>query len=103
MDPIFNSKIISDIITLIGALIRLLGMAGIGLGIGWLVLELLRKGQQAWQLQIAVFLGLAGLIGALVNFLYWNAAGALGMFGIGICAALLIWGMPKKKKEEKED
>lgn len=102
MDYIFDNKIVSDIFVLIGSLIRLLGLAGAGLAIGWLVLEFLHKGEKAWQLQIAIFLGLVALVGALVKFLFYNAPGALGMFGLGLVAAVLIWGMPKKKKDEEK-
>jgi hypothetical protein len=122
MEPLFDSQVFQDIITFAGAIIRLLGMAGIGVAAGWFALEVLRKGQQAWQLQIAVFLGVVTLILGMTKLLSSSvsanlndilnasisgnggAAGALGMFGLGLCAALLIWGLPKKqKKEEKED
>jgi hypothetical protein len=36
---------------------------------------------------------------AMVVFL---DAGALGGFGLGFAAAIFIWGMPRKKKEEQE-
>ena len=44
-------------------------------------------------------LGLAGLVIAMVVFL---APGALGAFGLGFGAAIFIWAMPRKKKEEPE-
>ncbi|MBM3152302.1 MAG: hypothetical protein FJZ96_08915 [Chloroflexi bacterium] len=87
-----------EVIDLIASLIRLVGMAVFGLGIGWLALDLLRKAQ-AWQLQIAVYLGFVGLAIAMAYYLPW---GALGMFTIGAGLAILMWGMPKKKKEEKD-
>jgi hypothetical protein len=49
---------------------------------------------------MAFFLGLAGLVIAMVVYL---AAGALGAFGIGLGVAILIWGMPKKTMEQKEE
>lgn len=82
---------------LIGALIRLIGMVLFGLGTGWVILEFLRKAEQAWQVQIAVFLGFVGLGIGMVRFL---APAALGGFGIGLGVAIFLWGLPKKEKTE---
>jgi len=90
--------IVYEIIDLLGSIFRLIGMAVLGLGIGWLSLDLLRRAQ-AWQLQIAVFLGLVGLVIAMTFFLAW---GALGAFSIGVGVAIFLWGMPKKQKKENE-
>jgi NhaP-type Na+/H+ or K+/H+ antiporter len=90
--------LMTDIIILLGQLLRLLGMAVLGLGIGWIALDLLKK-IQAWQGQVAIFLGVAGLIIGLAVF---TGAGALGAFAAGIGAAILMWGMPKKEKKEEE-
>ena len=84
---------------ILGALIRLIGMALFGLGAGWLVLEFLRKAEQAWQLQIAVFLGFVGLGIGMARFL---APAALGGFGIGLGLALFFYGLPKKEKTEEQ-
>jgi len=92
--------IVYEILELLGALIRLLGMLVFGLGAGWLALEFFRKGQQTWQLQIAIFLGFAGLAIALT---YFTSPGALGAFTLGAGAAMLVWGLRKPKKEEEED
>jgi len=92
-------QIVFDIINLIAALIRLLGMVVLGVAIGYLALDLLRKAQ-TWPLQMAFFLGLAGLVIAMVVFL---APGALGGFGLGFGAAIFIWGIPRKKKEEDQE
>ncbi len=89
-----------EIFTLFAWLIRLLGLLIFGLGAGWFALEVFRKGQQAWQLQLAVFLGFAGLAIAMSLFL---TPAALGGFGIGAGLAMFMWGIPKKKNEEKED
>ena len=91
-------SIVYDIIILLGQLFRFVGMAILGLGIGWLALDLLKK-IQVWQGQVAVFLGLAGLIIAMTVF---TGAGALGAFAIGVGGAILMWGMPKKEKKEEE-
>ena len=91
-------SIVYDIIILLGQLFRFVGMAILGLGIGWLALDLLKK-IQVWQGQVAVFLGLAGLIIAMTVFTGW---GALGAFAIGVGVAIFLWGMPKKEKKEEE-
>jgi NhaP-type Na+/H+ or K+/H+ antiporter len=92
------SPIVTDIINLIGQLIRLLGLAVLGLGMGWIALDLLKK-IEAWQGQVAIFLGLAGLIIAMAVF---TGPGALGAFAIGAGVAVFMWGMPKKEKKEEE-
>jgi NhaP-type Na+/H+ or K+/H+ antiporter len=90
-------NIVYEIINLLGSILRLLGMAALGVSLGWLAVDLLRKAQ-AWPMQAVVFLGLVGLVIALVVFLSW---GALGAFGIGVAVAIFLWGMPKKQKEEQ--
>jgi NhaP-type Na+/H+ or K+/H+ antiporter len=92
-------QILYDIIDMFASFIRLVGMAALGVAIGYLAMDLLRKAQ-GWPMQAVVFLGLLGLVIAMVVFLAW---GALGGFGIGLGAAIFIWGMPKKKKTEKDD
>jgi len=87
-----------EIINLFASILRLIGMAVLGLGIGWLALDLLKK-MQVWQVQIAVFFGLAGLIIAMAVF---TGVGALGAFALGVGVAILLWGMPKKQKKEEE-
>jgi hypothetical protein len=88
--------IVYEIIDLLASLIRFLGFAVFGLGIGYLAVDLLRKA--SWPLQMAVFLGLSGLAIALTVF---TAVGALGAFVLGAGVAVLIWGLPKKPKEEE--
>jgi len=88
-------QIIYEIINLFSSALRLIGLAALGVSIGWLTLDLLRK-TEVWQVQIAVYLGLVGLAAALADFM---AGGALGAFCIGLGAAIFMWGMPKKKKE----
>ncbi|HTX89797.1 MAG TPA: hypothetical protein VMC09_01160 [Anaerolineales bacterium] len=89
---------LQTVLDILGALVRFIGLAAFGLGFGWLVLEFFRKGQQAWQLQIAIFLGFVVLIIAAASSL---APAALGGLGIGIGVAFFVWGMPRKKKEEE--
>lgn len=90
--------IVNQIVILFSQLLRFLGLAVLGLGIGWLVLDLLKK-ILVWQGQVAIFLGLAGLIIAMTVFTGW---GALGAFALGVGVAILMWGLPKKEKKEEE-
>jgi hypothetical protein len=87
-----------EIIDLLASIVRFLGFAVFGLGLGYLAVDLLRHA--GWQVQVAVFLGVAGLAIALAVF---TAPGALGAFVLGAGAAVLMWGMPKKPKEENPD
>jgi len=87
-----------EIIDLLAAILRLIGMVVLGLGIGWLAIDLLKK-MQVWQVQVAVFLGLAGLIIAIAVY---TGMGAQGAFAIGVGVAILLWGMPKKQKKDEE-
>jgi len=89
-------NLVYEIFNLLAAILRVLGMAVLGLGLGWLVLDLLRK-SEVWQLTGAIFLGLIGLIIAMLVFIGWGAHGA---FVLGIGIAIFLWGMPKKPKEE---
>jgi NhaP-type Na+/H+ or K+/H+ antiporter len=91
--------VIYEIVDMLAALIRLLGMAVLGVALGYLVVDLLRKTQD-WRLLAVFFLGLAGLVIAMVVYL---APGALGAFAIGMGVAVLIWGMPKKKEVVEEE
>lgn len=89
-------SIVYEIFDLLASLLRLLGLAVFGVGFGWLALDLLKK-TTLWQVQIAVFLGLAGLLIAMAVYTAW---GALGAFAAGVGVAILIWGLPKKPKDE---
>jgi hypothetical protein len=91
-------EIINMILVFLSQFFRFVGMAILGLGIGWLSLDLLKK-VPVWQGQIAVFLGLAGLIIAMTVFTGWGAQGA---FAIGVGVAIFLWGMPRKPKHEEE-
>jgi NhaP-type Na+/H+ or K+/H+ antiporter len=91
-------QIIDWVIVLLSQIFRFLGMAILGLGIGWLTLDLLKK-IEIWQGQVIIFLGLIGLIIAMTVFTGW---GALGAFAIGIGVAIFLWGLPKKEKKVDE-
>ncbi|RME88451.1 MAG: hypothetical protein D6770_06950 [Anaerolineae bacterium] len=88
-----------DIIELLGALFRLIGLLVFGLGMGWFSLEAYRKSD--WRLQIAVFLGFVGLSIGLSHFLE-GAPGGFGAYTLGVGAALLLWGRSEQEKEEEK-
>ena len=90
--------IVDEILVLFSQIFRFIGMAVLGLGIGWLAVDLLKK-IEAWQGQVAIFLGLAGLVIAMTVFSGWAA---LGAFAIGVGVAIFLWGMPKKQKKDEE-
>jgi hypothetical protein len=94
--PLNMPDYITITIFVLSTLLRVLGLGLLGAGIGWLSLDLLRK-TEAWQLQIAVFLGLVGLVIALG----YVGAAAMGAFAVGVAVAIFLWGMPKKKKDEE--
>ena len=91
-------ELVYEIIDLLASILRFLGLAVFGLAFGWLGLDLLKK-SGAWQVQIAVFLGFAGILIAITVFSAWGALAALAA-GIGV--AILLWGLPKKEKEAKK-
>ena len=70
------------------ALVKFAGMTFLGLTLGWLTLDVFRKGQHAWQLQVAFFLGFIALLIALLLYSHLG----LGGFGIGVGVAMLRWG-----------
>jgi len=83
--------VIQTIIDVLSQILRVIGLGVLGAGIGWLSLELIHK--EVWQLQIAVFLGLLGLVIALS----YVGAASLGAFAIGVAVAIFLWGIQKKK------
>ncbi|OQY31099.1 MAG: hypothetical protein B6I38_06330 [Anaerolineaceae bacterium 4572_5.1] len=90
--------LVFDILDILGALLRLIGLLVFGLGLGWLTLEAFRK--DSWQLQTAAFLG---FVIAAVGMAKYVSAGSLGMFAAGAGAAMLMWGMKKDKQEDEDE
>jgi len=92
-------NIVFDIIEIVASLIRIAGMVLLGLGFGWFTLEVFRKAQ-FWALQAVAFLGLSGLVIAIVAF---TETGAMGAFAIGVGAALLLWGRGGNAKTTSDE
>lgn len=91
-------EVLNLIFVYLSQALRIIGLAALGLTLGWLVLDLLKKAQ-TWYMEAVLFLGLLGFVIAMVIFTGW---GALGAFGIGLAVAIFLWGMPKKAKVESE-
>ncbi len=89
-----------DFLALIGFLLRILGSLVFGLGAGWLAVKMTQGDGTAWQLSIAVFLGLVGGFALLGHWV--EGGGTLGAFGIGAGAALLFWGMMASRTSAAE-
>ena len=70
--------VLTDIINLIGYLLRAAGFLVIGLALGRFLLEQYRKA--VWQVQIALALGFFGLLIGLTDF---ASAGSAGAFALG--------------------
>ena len=75
--------IVYEIIDMLAALLRLLGVAALGVGIGYLAVDLLRKAE-GWPMQAVGFLGLAGLVIAMAGIPGSGCAGRVWhWFGCG--------------------
>ncbi len=89
--------VIADVFGLLGVLIRGLGFLVFGLGITRFTLDAFKS--SSWQVQVALALGLFGLLIALTDF---ASPGSAGMFALGAGAAYFMANMPGKS-EKKDD
>ncbi len=90
-----------DVVELLGYLLRALGALVFGLAAGWLTWKAFQWEGESWQLSVAAFLG---LLAAFVLVGRWVDGGAaMGAFGLGAGAGLLIWGLGAGRKSEEED
>jgi uncharacterized membrane protein YeaQ/YmgE (transglycosylase-associated protein family) len=76
-----------QILRLLGVLLRPFGAIAIGVFVGWISKNILTDATKAWQLQIAVFLG---LVGAMVTMPMFAGAGDVGAFTLGVGLGALI-------------
>jgi hypothetical protein len=87
------------ILVVLGFLLRALGFLIFGFAIGRFVLDAYQRAN--WQLQIALALGLFGLLIGLTDF---ASPGSSGAFALGAGVALIMASMNKTKDgEEKKD
>lgn len=83
--------ILLQLSSFIGILIRFLGFLVVGFALGRFVLDEFKNA--AWQLQIAIVLGIFGLLIGLTAF---ASAGSAGAFALGLGGAFLMTLMPRK-------
>jgi len=89
-----------DILDLLSWLLRALGSLVFGVGIGWLVQKIVKESAKTWQVIIATLLGLLGTFLVLAGWGATYSPSTLGAFGLGVGAAILIWGLAIKAKKE---
>lgn len=88
------------ILALGGYAVRFLGLLAAGLGVGWLVVSVLKNPGMTWQTQIAVVFVFAAITAMGVRYL---TSGALGGYGLGVGAGLLFWGLRQDEYEYVEE
>lgn len=90
-----------DVFDIIGYVVRFLGALAFGLGMGWLTIRTVKQQTLAWQMAVAMYLG---LLAAFVLLGHWvSGAATVGAFGLGAGAGLLVWGLIQPKPKEKEE
>lgn len=87
--------VLTDLSSFVGFLIRFLGFLVAGLALGRFVLDQFKS--VAWQVQIALALGLFGLLIALTTF---SSAGSAGGFALGLGGAYFMTMMPRKTEDD---
>ncbi len=83
--------VLLQISSFVGILLRFLGFLVVGLALGRFVLDQFKTA--AWQVQIALALGMFGLLIALTAF---SSAGSAGGFALGLGGAYFMTTMPRK-------
>jgi hypothetical protein len=87
--------ILTDLSSFVGFLIRFLGFLVAGLALGRFVLDQFKS--VPWQVQIALVLGLFGLLIGLTTF---ASAGSAGGFALGLGGAYFMTMMPRKTEND---
>ncbi|WKZ35817.1 MAG: hypothetical protein QY332_19580 [Anaerolineales bacterium] len=87
----------TEVLSVIGFVVRALGFALLGFGVGRFTMDAYKKA--AWQVQIALAVGFFGLLVGLTNY---SSAGSMGMFALGAGAALLMAFSTKKEGDGEE-
>lgn len=84
----------------LGYVLRVVGVLVFGLATGWLAIRTLKWQKESWETAVAVFLG---LLASVVLLGHWvEGAGALGAYGLGLGAGLLIWGLGGERSNNEE-
>lgn len=87
----------TEVLSVIGFVIRALGFAVLGFAVGRFTIDAYKKA--AWQVQIALAVGFFGL---LVGLTQYSSPGSMGMFALGAGAAILMSFMTKKEADGEE-
>jgi hypothetical protein len=87
----------TEVLSVLGFVIRALGFALLGFGVGRFTMDAYKKA--AWQVQIALAVGFFGLLVGLTNY---SSAASMGMFALGAGAAILMSFSKKKEGDEEE-
>ena len=91
--------VINEITDILAALLRLIGMGVLGFGLAKFSLEMFRKGQQAWQFQSFLYVGLVLFLAAAIRF---GAAAEIGGLALGLGLGLTM-GLGQAKGDEKAE
>jgi hypothetical protein len=84
------------ILSVLGYILRALGFVVLGYGLGRFTMDAYKKA--VWQVQVALAFGFFILVVGLTRF---TSPAAIGMFGLGAGAALIMAGMGKKDEKEE--
>ncbi len=84
----------TEVLSIIGFIVRALGFAVLGFGIGRFTMEAYKKA--VWQVQVALAVGFFVLLVGLTNY---SSAGSMGMFALGAGIAIILSGMAKKEED----
>ena len=89
--------LLTDLLSLLGFIIRFAGFLVFGFAIGRFVWDNFKT--SARRVQVALVLGFFGVAIAFTDF---ASAGSAGAFALGSGVAFLMASMPKKEKEEEK-
>jgi hypothetical protein len=89
--------ILDEVLADLGYINLGVGFLVLGFGIGKFTTNAYKKA--AWQVQIALVIGLFGL---LVGLTHYSGAGAMGMFALGSGVAIILSEAAKKEEDMEE-
>jgi len=89
-------NVFTEILSIIGFVVRALGFIVLGFGVGRFAMESYKHA--VWQVQIALIFGFFGLLAVLTNY---ASAGSMGMFALSSGVAMILSNMPKKEETEE--
>jgi F0F1-type ATP synthase assembly protein I len=88
-------EVISQILNILGVLVRFVGVIVFGLAVGWLTLTAFKR-ETPWYYQAVLLVVFFGFFAAV----FWNSnPGVLGGLTLGTGLAILLWGMRKANEK----